>query len=891
MTPGADPRLRPPALACWLLRAGVDRTAWEIVSGDLQEEFGEACARLGARAARRQFWRHTLASIGARWFGARREARPQRTAPGASRMGTLLRDLHDGVRQCRRSPAVWLTAVVTLALGIAATTTIFGLLNAFVLRPLPYDDASRVTFVLGREADSGDLLFKMPYRDIAEIVDAGIFADVAMYNGLSANLSGAGLPERVQAYLVSPNTFDLLGVDAALGRTFRDVDVASGGDRLVVLSHGLWMGRFGGDLSIVGRTIALNGEAYTVTGVMPESFEFPVVNFKGDLWTPLVVTPADRTGSSMVPVARLAPGESVETSQAKTDALMARLAAARPETNANRDALVVPMGQLGAEQAMPVFVLLGIAGVLVLLVACVNVANLLLARGVARGRELAVRAALGAGRLRLLRMLLVESALMAVAGGLLAAGLTRWSLAAVRAMLPEFVVRVAPGANAVAADLDAMAFAAGVSLLTVLLFGLLPAWQAARASASDALASGVRVTVSRRRRWLRQSLVVVEVAMSVALLVVTGLIGRSAQHLVRQDPGFDKDHVLAVSVSLPQVVYPEGPDRENFFLRLTDAVRAIPGVEAVGLVHVLPFSTSDSSGPFEVVGAPPIAGPRPVAGFRVVSPGYFDAMGMSLLDGRGFDPADGRPDRRVLVVNRAFARRYLGEGRAVDRQLGLPGLGDDREPYRVVGVVSDVLHTSLRETAVPEIYAPYAHVPRATMTLAVRTSGEPVASARAVRTAIASIDPALAAFDVAPLSTLVGNSHFAQAIALRLMRVLSAGALVLAAVGLYGVLSFTVGQRSREIGVRVALGATTRDVLSLVLRQTLWLLLVGLGVGIAIAAIGAGALSALLFGVGPLDPIVYAGTGLVLAAVGLLASYAPARRALRVDPASALRVE
>jgi predicted permease len=738
-------------------------------------------------------------------------------------------------------------------------------------------------------------LFNMRYADVLDVKAAGAFADVAVYRAFDANLTDGGLPERVQAYRLSPNAFEVLGVEAALGRVFGVADVEAGQSRVVVLSHGIWTRRFGADPGVVGREIGLNGQAFTVVGVMPRAFEFPIFNFKGDLWTPLVVTPewtpASRGDSpSVVAIARLASGVSLASAQSATEAVMSRLAVEWPDTNSARAARVVPMGQMVTGQAGPVFLLLMVAGVLVLLVACLNVANLLLARAVGRGREFAVRAAMGAGRMRLLRQLLAESVLLAVAGGACATVLTWWALDALRRAMPDFVHRVVPGTAGVAVDGVAVGFAAGLSLMTVLIFGLLPAWQSSGVPAREALAAGARHTGSRRRRWLRQSLVVAEVAFSAALLVTTVLIGRSADRLVRVDPGFDQARLLALSVALPSATYPDPAARETFFERLATRLTVVPGITGVGLTSTLPFSTSNSSMAFEVDGVARPEGPPPMAGLRIVTPGYFQAMGMRVVRGRGFDVDDGRDGRQTTIVNRAFASRYLAEGEALGRTLRLDA-GTASPLFTIAGVVSDVKHDALTEAAVPELYLPYALVPRTTMTLAVRVEGDPAAVAGAARSALAKIDPALAAYDVAPMSELIRNSMLPQVLASGVMRVFSVGALLLATVGLYGVLAFAVGQRTREIGVRMALGATRRDLLRLVLRQSLWLVVLGLGMGLGIAALGARGLAVLLFGVGPLDPASYAATAVALAVVGLVASWVPARRALAVDPVVALRAD
>ncbi len=894
--PRLDRSPAPPRAALWLLRIGLDAGAYETIAGDLLEEFAvEVGPRAGRRAARRWFWRQAWSSVVARRTRRRAIVEPA-ARTGAIRMPSLLQDLRYGWRTWRAHPGFALAAACTLALGIGATTTVFGLVNALVLRPLPYHDPGRVAFLLGWNTARDQMRFNLPYADSQDLAARrNVFEQVAVYRGWTANLSGGGLPERVTAYRVSANTFRLLGVDAALGRTFAPDEAEPGHDRVVVLSHGLWTRRFGGDPGVVGRTIELNGAPYTVVGVMPRAFEFPVFNFKGDLWTPLAIdaswTPPVRADSPwVVAIARLAPGATPASAQTDAAAVMRRLAAEHPKTNAALGVRVVPMGTLGSQQAGAAFAAMAVAVLLVLLVACANVANLLLARSLARGREMAVRAALGAGRGRLVRQLLVESLLLALAGGALGAVAAWWALGALRRAMPEFVFRVLPGVDAIRLDGTALAFALAVSLATVLVFGLVPAWQTVGPRLADALKTGGR-TATARRRGLSGALVVVEVTVSVALVVTTGLLDRSVRNLLAHDPGFDKDHVLAFSLTLPEDRYGSGAARETFFDELTARVGALPGVDAAGMVNTLPFSTSDETIGFTVDGEAAAEGARPAAGYRIVSPGYLDALGVPLERGRTFTAADGPEGPAVAVVNRAFARAYLGGGAAIGRRLRLGDEDADATPVTVVGVVGDVQHQALSDAPRPEIYVPYRLDRRSTMSFAARTAGAPASVAQAVRAAVAGLDANLAVYDVAPLSRLVANSIIPQTLASSTMTVFGLAALLLASLGLYGVLAFLVSQRASEIGVRLALGATRGDVLRLVLGRSLVLAAGGLALGLAAAAVAARGLASLLYGVAPFDPATYAATAAVLLLVALAATVAPARRAMAVDPVTALRAE
>jgi predicted permease len=887
-------RSAPPIAAAWLLRLTLGREVSEIVAGDLNEAFARDVDRVGRRAARRRYWRLTFASIAAY---RRPSMTPESDDEGrASRMPVagLSQDLRHGLRQLRHRPGFSLAVAATLALGIAATTIVFGLINALVLRPLPYADPGRVVFLLGWDTRADEMRFNLRYVDAADLaarVDA--LGDVAVYRGMNATLSGGGLPERVQAYRVTPGTFGLLGVDAALGRTFSGVDVAGGNDRIVVLSHGLWMRRFGGDPQIVGRKVTINDADYVVAGVMPASFEFPIFNFKGDLWVPLVITPewtpaARDRSPTVVAIARLAPDATVEAAQTVAATVMQQLADASPDTNTGRGVRIIPMGQLGSEQGGPAFAVLAVAVGLLLLVACTNAANLQLARGLSRGREIALRTALGASRWRVVRQLVVESVLLALAGGAIGAALAWLALDGLRGAMPDFVVRVLPGVDLIRLDRAALAFTAAVSLSTVVIFGLVPAWRSVRPQLGDALRTGGRGVTDPARQRLRSALIIGEVAVSVALLVATGLLARTAVNLASADPGFDKDRLLAFSLSLPPTRFPTAAERGPVLDRLLERVQAIPGVARAGIINTLPFSTSNETVTMTIDGVAASDGQPLTAGFRLVSDGYLEALGVRVVDGRGLRRADGADEAAGVLVNRAFVRRHLGTLPALGRTVRL----DDRGPSSIttiVGVMEDVQHWALSEVAQPEVYAHHSRDPRTVMTFAVRTDGDPAALIAPVRAAVAELEPTVAIYDVAPMRQLVGNSFIAQRMAASALVVFGLGALVLTSLGLHGLLAFVVGLRTQEIGVRVALGATRGSVMGLVLRQSLRLVSAGLVLGLVMAALAAQGLGSLLFGIGPLDPASFAGAVVVIGLVALVATWLPARRALGVDPVAALR--
>ena len=883
----------PPRAAEWCLAVFLRREMREIVKGDLLESFRVDVTALGEAAARRKYWSLALASIAARWRPSWRRSLDEPPALG-ERLAGIIQDFIHGVRYSRHRPGFALSVIATLAVGIAATTIVFGLVNALVLRPLPYADPSRLTFLLGWDTREEQMRFQLRYVDAADIASrVKTFEDVAIYRGWSATLSSGGLPERTVAYRVSGNMFGMLGVPAALGRTFSDSDLADGNDRMAVLSHGLWVRHFGADPTLVGRSISLNGEEHLVRGIMPPEFEFPIFNFKGDLWTPLIVTPeltqaARDRSPSVVAIGRISDDSSIEAAQAAASAVMDGLALASPGTNAGRGVRVTPMALLGNEQAGPAYIVLAVAVGLVLLVACANAANLLLARGMTRGREMALRSALGASRFRLVRQLVTESAVLALAGGAAGATLAWLALEGVRGSLPDFVIRVLPGVSFIRLDGQALAFTVVVSLGTVFLFGLVPALRTVGRDLAGSIKSGGLSVIDPSKQWLRRGLIVGEVALSVVLLVATGLLARAAHHLTSADPGFDKERLLAFSVTLPSIRFPTAAERQTHYERLLTGLGALPGVTGAGLVNTLPFSTSNETVAMTVDGVASSPGEAPRAGLRLVNDGYVDALGMTLVEGRGLRQADGTGSVLGVVVNRAFARRHFNGSSPLGRIIRLEH-GNNVEAATIVGLVSDVQHWALSESATPEIYMHYSRDPRLTMSVAVRTDGAPSALIPSIRSKAAAIDPSTPLYDVDTMSRMVENSFIAQNMASSALVVFGCSALVLTALGLHGLLGFMVGLRAREIGVRVALGASRRSVIQLVLGQSLQLALAGLVIGLAMAVVAARGLATLLFGVGPGDPLTYIGAVLAIAAVALVASWMPTRRALQVLPITALR--
>ncbi len=810
-------------------------------------------------------------------------------------MHSVLQDVRYGGRMMVRNPGFTLAAILTLALGIGANSAIFSLVNVLSLKPLSYRDASRVAFLLGTDTESGATRFSLGLADYLDVRrQAESFAQVAAYTYLSANITGGDIHDRVQAYRVTGNTFELLGVSAGLGRTFGPAEARPGHERVAVISDGLWRRRFGADVTIIGRDISLNGVTHQVIGVMPARFEYPVFNFKGDLWIPWTVdvpaTDADRSaGGSATVVARLRTGVSQAEADAELRTIMQRLAVEHPASNGTLGARVVEMGRLDDEQAGPAMAIVIVTVSIVLLLACANVANLLLARGVSRARELAVRAAVGASRMRIARQLLVEALMLAIAGAGAGVLLAKLGLDAIRRMLPDALLTTMPNIGELGIDGPTLMFTLGLAVTTSLVFGLVPALRAARPGLQHGLKEGVAGGGIATRR-LRTALVVAEVALATVLLVSAGLLSRSYAGLRSASPGFSADRVLTMAMTLPEDRYPTAERRRLFFEEAADRIGQTPGVRSAAFVNVLPFSTYDRGSRFIIDGAPqPAAGKEPGASMRVASPGYFTTMDIPLLAGRPLEATDRNDTAPVAVVNRAFVRVYFGGQHAVGRRLRLAGARQDHPWITIVGVVGDVHHRQLTQVPVPELYLPLAQGAPPMMMLAVRAGGKPEELVNAVRGRILEVDPQQPVFHVKPMAQLVGDAMVTQTTSAGLMAVFSAVALVLAIVGVYGVVSFGVTQQMPEFGLRLALGATPASLVRRVLRGGALMVGAGIILGSAGAVAASGALGSLLYGVKPIDPLTYALAITALALLALAATLIPAWRASSAEPISALR--
>jgi putative ABC transport system permease protein len=819
-----------------------------------------------------------------------------------SYMRTFIQDLRYGLRLLARSPGFTAIALLTLTLGIGATAAIFSVVDAVLLRGLPYRDPQRLVSVFedisaegfprntpapGNYAD-----WKAQTRifeDVAAAAEGGRFSIFNLTGGPGGQPSE---PEKLQGASVTQNLFSVLGARPALGRVFRPEEDRPGGPRVVLMSHGLWMRRFAGDPATVGRAIVLNGEKYTVLGVMPAGFAYPSAN--ADLWTPIALTNAqmgDRGAHYLEVVAGLRPGVTLAQANAGLQVLATRLARAYPDTNGLvRRFFAEPLQDTYTQGARTGLIVLMAAVGFILLIACANIANLLLARATGRQREIAVRTALGAARSRILRQMLTESALLAAGGGLLGVVLADWCFSFLKNLIPADLTRSA----SLALDPGVLAFAVGISLASSLLFGMAPALQVSRIDLNGVLKEGGRGNVGPRRGMLRDMLVIGEVALSLVLLVGSGLLLKSFAKLRGLDPGFRADHVLTVRVDAPMTKYGDFTKRAAFFERVVERVRTLPGVQAAGFTSALPLTWEGGSSGFTPEGVAPRPDVSWDANNRVVSAGYFEAMRIPLRRGRLFRDSDGPDAPPVVIVNETMARKFWPNQDALGKRFKFGGPGDEAPWLRIAGIVGDVRQMRLNEPPRQEMYFPYWQakdnwmVPR---DLAIRTSGDPLSLAGAVRQAVWSIDKDQPVSNIMTLDNLLDQEVAQRRVQAALLGGLAALALILACIGIYGVLSYLVTQRTREIGVRVALGASAADVFRTVAGQGMALT----GIGVAAGLTGALALShmlgSLLFGVGAGDPLTYAVAVAVFGGVALLACYFPARRAARVDPMVTLRYE
>lgn len=819
-------------------------------------------------------------------------------------MDYILQDIRYGVRSLIKTPGFTAVAIIVLALAIGANTAIFTVVNAVLIRSLPYANSDRLVmlwetnprFQIGIDALPVTPGTFMDWRE-----ESSVFEYVSALGAGRINLSGSGEPERISAASVSTNFFRLMGTEPRLGRAFQDEEEKPGANKVVVISYALWQRRFGGAQDIVGKPMTLDGESYTVIGVAPEGFQFPRAHelpyFVGvssptELWRPMTLTDdfvnRKRANHQLSVIAKLKPGVTREQAQAEMGAIALRLEQAYPE-NQGIGAKVVPLSeQVVGNSKVALLVLMGAVG-LVLLIACANIANLLLTRSSARRKEIAIRIALGATRGHVVRQLLVEALLLSLTSAIAGTLLSLWGVKAILALSRQNLPRL----NEVGIDLTVLAFTVAIALLTSLLFGLTPALQASKINLVQALKDGSRgVSGGQRASRVRGLLVIAEVALSLVLLIGAGLMIKSLAHLLKIDPGFKPDRALAMNIVLLGSKYPGANQQIVFFEDVNRRVGALAGVDSVGLISSAPLSGGVYAGGFSIEGREPASANEDLsADRRMISSEYFNTLRIPLIRGRYFTEHDNQTSTGVAIVSDTWARRFVPNEDPIGKRIKLGGRDSTRPWLSIVGIAGDVRDTALESDARPCVYVPYAQFPGLSMTLVVRIGVDSKALVPAIRGEVWAIDKDQPVTDIKTMDQYVSDSvspHRANAL---LLAVFATLALVLAAVGMYGVMAYSVTQRVHEIGIRMALGAQTSDVIMLIVGSGMSLVLAGAGIGIAGALALSRVLSSLLYGVSATDPVTFALISVLLITVALMASYIPARRATKVDPMIALRCE
>jgi len=817
-------------------------------------------------------------------------------------MDGLLQDIRYGVRVLLKGRTVTFVAVMALALGIGANTAIFSVVNALLFRSLPYKNADRLAMIWETNPDVQIGVDLLPvsiaafddWRKQGESFDAVSILDSQRYA-----FTGAGVPERVAGVTTSACFFDLMGTTPILGRTYTDAEDRPGANRVAVISYALWQSRFGGDKEVCGRSMQLDGDNYTIIGVMPQGFQFPRATdlpsyfqlpAQAELWTPVGLTDkqlANRDSHNKAVIARLKPGVTQAQAQAEIDAITSH-AAEQYESARGFHGRVLPLKeQLVGNLRVLLLILLGAVG-LVLLIACANVANLLLARAASRQKEMAVRTAMGASRARLVRQLLTESLLLAALGGSLAVLLAIWGIDLLLAISPASI----PRKYEITVDGAALAFTFIVALITGVLFGLAPAFQVSRFNLNETLKEGARGSTGSRNR-LRSLLVIAEVALSLVLLISAGLLIRSFARLTSIDAGFNPQKVAAMSLSLSSSHYDFGDKQADFFKQVLDHMKAIPGAQSVGAVSELPLSGGEEIDQFTVEGAPvpKTLNDTPLADFRFVDDGYFKTMEIPFVAGRAFTEYDNATAPQVVIINESLARRHFNGEDPVGKRLKAGSLEDDAPWATIVGVVKDLKHSGLNAEVRPQLYFPYQQKLWGRLVIVARSATDAASLFGAMRDAVWTVDKDQPITSLRTMTDYLNDSVSQQRFTAVLLAAFALLALILASVGIYGVMSYSVTQRTHELGIRMALGAKRQDVFRLVVMEGMKLTLAGVALGLVGALAATRLMASLLFGTSATDPLTFALISLILTGVALAACFVPARRATRVDPMVALRYE
>ena len=814
-------------------------------------------------------------------------------------MDQLLQDIRYGIRMLVKSPSVSIVATIALALGIGANTAIFSVVNAVLLRPLPFPDSDSLMAVYESDLTRGQLRGSYSYANYFDLRDQNqTFEQIACYHSSDFIMTGSSEPARVQGSVVSANLFSLLGATPILGRTFlTDEDKPSDNGRVVILSQDFFQRHFNSDPSLINQTITLDAKKYTVVGVMPRSFQFPIQNDPVELWT---TTAVDATGESPMTaqrgahflnlIGRLKKGVNQKEAQSDVNTIATRLEQQYPDTNTHKGIMIESALNAIVGDVRPALLILLGAVACVLLIACANVANLLLARATSRHKEMAIRSALGANRLRVIRQLLTESILLSIVGGAVGLLLAVWWSDLLIALGKEDI----PRAVQIGLDWRVLAFTAGISLLTGLVFGLVPALHASKTELTESLKEGGRSGSSgARRNLMRSALVVSELAIAVVLLIGAGLLIQSLWRLQGVESGMNPHNVLTFNVSLSDVKYPS-EKQSQYFQQLRTKLASLPGVESASGGLPLPLSGDRFSISFEIDGRPVAKKDQPSADVFVTDVDYFRTMGIPVLKGRDFNEFDQHKTAQVIIVTEQFAKQFFPGEDPVGKRIkpGISTFDNEKSTMReIIGVVGDVRSRSLNTPPKPAYYLPETQVPFNQLAMVIRTKGDPHALITAATKEVASLDKDIPVFMVKTMDEYLASSVAAPRFNTTLLSIFASVALVLTIVGLYGVMSYSVAQRTNEIGIRLALGAQTRSVMALIVKQGLMLVLIGLAIGLPVAFGLMRLISGLVFGVTTKDPLTFIAAAVVLSIVGLLACYIPALRATRVDPIEALRCE